>query len=121
MSLDPKTQDRLRRKIARAYRNVERLPERSNRRLYWWRVAQKLQHKLHGGPLTIRVEDINAPSRDVTEMLEQLQADLARDLGFPKRYLMGFDLASAPDRTLVMHHVQGRFLLAEELTKNPPY
>ncbi len=119
--LDPKTQARLRSKIELAYRNVERLPETSHRRTYWWRVAQKLQTKLRGGPMRIEMMPIDGPSQDFAQHFENLQAQLAKELHTPRRFLMGFDLASSPDRTLVAHFLEGRFVLASALTTNTPF
>lgn len=121
MKLDPKTQARLRSKIERAYQNVERLPETSHRRTYWWRVAQKLQEKLRGGPLRIAMMPIDQPTEDFKKTFEALQAQLAKELHIPRRHLMGFDLASGPDRSLLAHYLEGRFVLATELTTNSPF
>jgi hypothetical protein len=126
-NLDPQTQNRLLNKIAHANKQLRRLDRRGARQQrryhYWWNLKSKLEERLYGPMPTIRFMDFE-PSPEVRQRiddLERMKECLLCNMGFPRRYVQGFDMASGPDRVNVMHAIEGKFLFAEELTRNRPY
>jgi hypothetical protein len=129
-NLDSQTKNRLLNKIAHADRQIHRLVDkkggRSHRRYaYWWNLKKKLEDRLYGPMGVIKFLDMAPPNpqfKKDMEDLERLKDCFLCKMGIPsRRYVMGFDAASEPDRSSVMMAIEGKFSFAEELTRNHPY
>jgi len=126
------TRSRLLRKIARAYHNVDSQCN-PRRRSYWIRQANKLTIRLYGRPdvWVLHDEWTTKPTSDMLKTIDGLMQSAHDAMGFPAPHcttgiphnLVHCDLAAGPDiaKEVLMTRVRGKFCIAEELTKNPPY